>query len=377
MKILFVIHYCSPKINDNSFGPIYLGSIGHQVLVISSRHAKSLKGDVYAEEYESFDGCVFFRPYEEWTDMARYPIKQWLRVKSALDDFNPDVVIGFGEFNYKLPLLISKEYNIPYFLFMEYLKLNKIAPPIRGRTLLKKHFSSLHDFISSLFLRYLSKNVTAVMFSYFGDIKLINDVKALGINAHYVPWCTDVGSEDVVKVERESNVGLYIGALEEFKNSEELIKVIPLILDETDTEKFIVVGPGPYSNHIKDLVNNYGDRLEYIESIPRSEALKLIRTATYGFTPVKDCGLGFIGDCWGCGTPLIATHELDGFLNKGIDASVANTIDELPNLINELLRSESIWHKYHSNGVERYQSHYTAKAVGDKYLSIIDKYVDR
>ncbi|MFK5894473.1 MAG: glycosyltransferase [Pseudomonadota bacterium] len=375
MRILFVIHYCSPDINDNSFGPIYLGSVGHQVLVISSRHANSLKGDVYSEENEVVGGCTFYRPYQEWTDITRNPGKEWPKVKAALDDFNPEVVIGFGEFNYKLSLAIRKRYQIPYFLFMEYLRLEKIAAPIRGRTLLKRYIPFAHDLSSRFFLKYLAKKVTAVMFSYFGDQDQIQKLKEIGLNAYYVPWCTDVGGEDVI-VERRPKVGLYIGALEKFKNSEDLIKVIPYILEQTETEKFIVVGPGPFSADIKELQSKYGERLEYIESMPRQEALKLIRSVAYGFTPVSDCGLGFLGDCWGCGTPLITTHELDGFINKGKDASVANNIEDVPLLVKNLLDSPEVWKAYHSAGLKRYELNYTAKAVGDKYLEVMKKYMN-
>lgn len=373
MKILFVIHYCSPEINDNSFGPIYLSGIGHDVLVISSQHAKSLKGDVYAEEYETYKNCSFYRPYKEWTDITRTPFLEWDRVKIALDDFRPDVVVGFGEFNYKLSLAISKHYDIPYFLFMEYLRLGKIASPIRGRTFLKSYFPVVHDYISKIFLRYLAKKVSAIMFSYYGDKDQISNIKKLGADAYYVPWCTDVGvPEDIIL--REESLGLYIGALEKFKNSDELVAALPYILDKTDTKRFIVVGPGPYSADIKELQKKYVGRLEYIDSMPRKEALKLIRSATYGFTPVSDCGLGFIGDCWGCGTPIVATHELDGFFNNNVDALIAKDMDDIPVLIDSILSSKIIWKRLHAEGVKRYSSNYTAKAVGDMYLDVIRKH---
>ncbi len=374
MKILFVIHYCSPEINDNSFGPIYLASDGHDVLVISAQHAKSLKGDVYAPEYEQYKECKFYRPYEEWTDITRKPFIKWDQVKVSLDEFNPDVVVGFGEFNYKISKAISEHYKIPYFLFLEYLRLEKIAFPLRGRTFLKSYFPVVHDLFSKIFLRYLSKHVAAIMFSYFGDKDQVPLLKKMGVDAYYVPWCTDVG-ENHAEIDREEGLGLYIGALEKFKNSDELVAAIPYILDKTDTKKFIVVGPGPYSEDIKKLQAQYTGRLEYIESMPRNEALKLIRKATYGFTPVSDCGLGFIGDCWGCGTPIVATHELDGFLNADVDALIAINVNEVPDLINSVLSSPKVWSDLHNEGIKRYSSNYTAKAVGDMYLDVIKKHM--
>ncbi len=114
MRLLFVIHYCSPDVNDNALGPVYLGSAGHQVLVISSRHAKSLKGEVEAEEREIIGGAEFYRPYPEWLDITNKPWSRWDEVIKRVDEFKPDVVVGFGEFNYKLSLALSKRYAIPY-----------------------------------------------------------------------------------------------------------------------------------------------------------------------------------------------------------------------------------------------------------------------
>jgi glycosyltransferase involved in cell wall biosynthesis len=372
MRILFVIHYCSPETNDNAHGPIYLGSVGHEVLVISARHAKSLKGDVYAEEYEKIGDTTFYRPYKEWLDITRNPFCEWKSVQTALDKFRPEVVIGFGEFNYKLSLHISKHYQIPYLLYMEYLRLEKIAPPIRGRTFLRANFPAVSDFIARQFLKYLAQRVAGVMFAYFGDRDQVPGLRKLGVDAFYVPWCTDVGVRASRSFENNRH-GIYIGALEKFKSSDVLIEAIPIILDRTETERFTVVGPGPYSNQIRELQKKYGDRLAYIESVPREIALDLIQSAAYGFTPVTDCGLGFIGDCWGCGTPLVVTNDLDGFLHDDRDVSIADSIEDLPQVINPLLQDAAVWEKYHREGQQRYSMSLTAEAVGKKYLEVIER----
>jgi glycosyltransferase involved in cell wall biosynthesis len=168
-----------------------------------------------------------------------------------------------------------------------------------------------------------------------------------------------------------------LAALKLFKNAAELVTAIPLILEQTNTEQFIVIGPGEFAPIIKNMVLKYPTRLNYIESIPRKEAMQHLRSAGYGFTPVADCGLGFIGDCWGTGTPLITTHELDGFINKDIDALVADNVYDLPKTINSLLESDDLFGRMQCGGKERYLSNFTAQAVGEKYLQVIQDVLKR
>jgi glycosyltransferase involved in cell wall biosynthesis len=370
MNILFVFPYCAPETNSISGGPIYLASTGHNILVLTARHTKSFKGDVSSPEYEIVNGAEFYRPYVESKDICKQPFELWQTVEKKISEFQPDAVIGFGEFNYKLPLRISQTFGIRLFIFMEYLRPEKVAPPIRGRTFLLKYAPFLHNLASSIFLRYLAKRSAAIMFSYYGDQDRIGQIEKYGTHAYYVPWCTDVGTDDD-KIVRNRRTGIYIGSLEPYKNTAELIQAIPLILEHTDTEKFIVVGPGSYAEQIKMLCKRYGAKLEYIESVPRHEALQLIRSAGYGYSPVSDCGLGFIGDCWGTGTPLIMTHQLDGFIRKDVDTIIADGYRDLPRAINSLLSSTELPDRLRHEGLTRHSENYTGEAVGKRYMDII------
>jgi len=107
--------------------------------------------------------------------------------------------------------------------------------------------------------------------------------------------------------------------------------------------------------------------------VSRKEAMRLLRAAGYGYTPVTDCGLGFIGDCWGTGTPLITTNKLDGFLNKDIDTLIAENVYELPQTINSLLESDALFERMQHGGRKRYTANFTAQAVGEEYLKVLQE----
>jgi glycosyltransferase involved in cell wall biosynthesis len=220
----------------------------------------------------------------------------------------------------------------------------------------------------------LVNKCSAVIFSYFGDCPLISDLERYCPIVRYVPWIAEA-EYYLSEKKRDRNTGIYIGSLERFKNAAELVEAIPLILDRSDTECFIVIGPGKYALYIKQLAERYGQRLKYVESVPISDAMCMLQSAGYGYTPVTDCGLCFIGDCWGTGTPLITTHELDGFLHKNIDTLVADGIGNLPKTINTLLKSEDLYERMRQNGRERYLSNHTAQSVAEEYLKVLHEIV--
>lgn len=369
MNLVFIFPFCSPDVNSISGGPIYIGTTEHNVLIVTAQAANALKGDVTAPPSEFVGDTEFYRPYPHSRDIYADCKACRQDVDKKIRAFNPDIIIGFGEFNFRLPLRLSRELSLPLYLYMEYLRPEKIAIPLRGRSHLCKILPAVHDWLANRYLKYLTKNTEAIMYAYFGDKTLEKKIADYGGQAHYVPWCTEVGVPDEA-ITRKRKTGIYIGSLEGFKNSAELVKAIPVILDRTDTEQFIVVGPGSYAPQIKQLVEQYGERLIYIESVPREEAMRLICAAGYGYTPVTDCGLGFIGDCWGTGTPLIATHELEGFLEKGVDTIVADGYLDLPRVINALLASDNQFTHYQQHAKARYNKDYTAEAVGKKYLDI-------
>jgi glycosyltransferase involved in cell wall biosynthesis len=284
--------------------------------------------------------------------------------------FRPDAVVGFGEFNLRLPLRLSRRFGVPLVVYMEYLRPLKVSVPVRGAGRLRKVAPALYGVLSRLFIRRLARRCAAIMFAYYGDRDRMEAVARHGTRVTYVPWCSDVGREAEAG-DRNRAVGIYMGSLDPFKNAAELVKAIPIVLEGTETERFVVVGPGSYAEAVRDLARRFGDRVEYIPSLPRPDAIRRLWTAGYGYTPVTDCGLGFVGDCWGTGTPLVATHDLEGYLNPGVDALVARGCTELPAVIGSLLDSSRLYEACRREGRKRYEADLTAEAAAERYLEVL------
>lgn len=376
MRILFIFPYCSHEINSIAYGPIYLGSIGHQVLVITAQNANSLKGKVHSLKKETIGNTIFFRPYFHSRDIATNNPKYWPIAIKFIIDFDPEVIIGFGESNYKLSLKIKKNLKIPLLFFLEYINKYKPFPPIKGRKIIRNYFNSLYNLISKNYLRKIVRGSDAVMFSYFGDLAYTKKITKYGKKAFYVPWCNEIERTDQ-DYEKNLKTVIYIGSVTRFKNAGKLLEVIPKVLLNTSIEKFIVIGPGEFANEIKDLAKIYPGKLLYFESLPRKEALKLLASAGFGFTPVIDSGLGFIGDCWAVKTPLIALNSLNGFLNPDIDTIIINDIDNLPFTIEKLISNKLLYNKLQNEGYKRYFENFSARAVGEKYLDVINQVLNK
>jgi hypothetical protein len=215
MNIVFIFHYCSPKINDIASVPIWLGKKENRVLVISARHNNSLKGKVWAPRIEHIGNTIFYRPFKHAKNLKNWLGQNWREVCNELVRFRPDVIIQFGEANFRLPLVIARKFNIPLILFVEYLRLNKFALPFRGKGLIGKIWPSGNIWMTKVFRKWLMLKSSSVMFSYYGDCALIPEVERFCPIVRYVPWCTET-EENCGKKKRNRNVGIYIGSLEAF-----------------------------------------------------------------------------------------------------------------------------------------------------------------
>ena len=155
------------------------------------------------------------------------------------------------------------------------------------------------------------------------------------------------------------------------------IKTIPIILEKTPTKKFVVIGPGPIAKKILRLKNKFGERLEYIKSLPRADAISYLAKSFYSYTPTTDNGVGFIGDCWGAKTPLIATHSAGEFLEDRKDTLISKDVKSIYEVINELYDNDKLYDSLVEGGYKRYLRDHTAEAVGKQYLRIFEEAMQR
>ena len=94
----------------------------------------------------------------------------------------------------------------------------------------------------------------------------------------------------------------------------------------------------------------------------------------YAFTPVKEGGWGFLGDCWGTRTPLLMLNNV--FLSKTLDICVAKSKDELVEKINRLYEDPLFYQQMQDVGYNMYNIR-SADAVGDELFSILQRTLEQ
>jgi len=117
MKILFTAPFWSPEVNSISRAAIYLGNIGHNILIITSQSTDSLKGKVSAPPIEIIGNTEFYRPYADKIELTWHPRSRWNEIHKKVVEFAPDVIIGFGDPFFRLPLLIHSSIKVPLVMF--------------------------------------------------------------------------------------------------------------------------------------------------------------------------------------------------------------------------------------------------------------------
>ncbi|NOX08322.1 MAG: glycosyltransferase family 4 protein [Gammaproteobacteria bacterium] len=373
MNIVCIYPYLTIEYNSIAQAPLYVSEQGHNVLIITSRNVKGLKGSFSSPHDEQHGSMRFLRAYDTSTELRETPEVAWKEVEENLVNFKPDLIYCSGEFNIKLSRMIKDRFDIPMVLLVEYLSSYKLnLPYIKMRYYWHKlRLDGLLDIVRHFYLKKLFVGVDALMVVYHGDIRLFRKFERADLSIHYAPWCNHVDLIDNDQLQdKDRGIGIHMGGLEKFKNAQELLVAIPAILENTPTEKFIVVGPGYYAKNIREMAEQSDGKIEYIESLPRAEALQLLSKAYYAYTPAIDAGAGFIGDSWATHTPLVATHSVGGLLRRDEDALVADNVSGLCEEITRLYSDQALYQALQDKGFLRYKNDHSRDATGQHYINI-------
>jgi hypothetical protein len=120
---------------------------------------------------------------------------------------------------------------------------------------------------------------------------------------------------------------------------------------------------------VRHLHETTSGSVKYIQELPRVEALRLIASSYYAYTPVARGGWGFIGDCWSVRTPITMTHN-DNYVTNEVNAMVAEDYDSLIQNINRLYDEPELYKRLQTKGNEESEIR-SAELVGDKLYQIL------
>ncbi len=346
---------------------INLQNKGAKLAIITSK-SLGLKGKGSLQSYTNMNGIDVYRLYRNPTSLFVFPNS---KLKESIEigrKFKPDLIFCGLEFNMRLALKLQKYLQVPILLGVE--DAGRIKSGERPSSILKKFLLRLFGIPTGPeFWNWLCKNSSAVVTHHPRDRKSLHVLSGCNKPVYHLFWATYV-PEGISLPEKVIGRGVYVGSLYPFKNTQQFEHTLPRIIRETPTKEFIVVGPGPHARIIQKLEKETKGAVKYIPKLPRAEALRLIASSQYAYTPVNWGGWGFIGDCWSVNTPVVMTHN-DDYVENGVNAVVAKDEDDLISCINHLYENPQLQHNLQTHGYEESKKR-TADAVSKDFFSIFE-----
>ena len=367
MKILCLYPGMDIRVNDNAHALVYLARQGVSLCVICSKVC-GLKSFTPLPDYEEMAGIPVHRLYSDFPEQASHPTRHYDQVRDIAQRFKPDLIFCSQQFNMPIATRLKRAFDLPIVLLVEY--------AYDSSKLLKRKWhlglKCLASPVGDLYWRWLSQNTRAIVTSYVGDCQHINYLERYGTPIYYIPWCNHIPEEVAARDgTKDPGRAIYVGSLSPWKNTDEFLATLPIILAGTRVREFVIVGPGPGVDAVRLLQKQFGDRIRYTDSLPRIDALTLIQDSFFSYTPVKAGGWGFIGDSWGVMTPLIATHNEYELQDKK-DTLIVNRIQDIHLAIHQLYDSPELYRQLQEGGLDRYRRSHTAQSVGSSLLRVFE-----
>lgn len=355
LNILVLIPGISKEHNDNASLFVHLAKNDNKICVIAGR-SLALKGSGYLPEREEWDGVQIYRPYRDLYDAFRFPGKL-ISLTNVIREFRPHVIFCMQEMNMRSAIIARKLLgkSIPVVLLVE----------DAGRIASGEYYASLKARMALIamlrvtkghgFWNWLQGHTDAIITCQPNDVVNLNRLTRQ-VKVVFLPWCSELPSEFSPSQEKVRR-GIYVGSLHPKKNTAEFKQTIPEILENSPTDEFVVIGRGQDARIIEELRERFEDRLVHIPGVTRLDALRLISSSSYGYSPAKPPigAWGFTLDCWGVGTPLIVTHY-DGYVEPMRNAILSSPPD-VSDAVNGLLSNSELSRRLVMNGLETYRGH--------------------
>jgi glycosyltransferase involved in cell wall biosynthesis len=368
LKVICIYPGMAKEKNDNAFMLLRLQERGVNLSIVASS-SLGLKGKGRLASYENMDGISIYRLYWNLWEMLLFPTKHFHKILQLTKGLKPDLIFCCQEFNMRIALMLQKHFEVPIVLQVE------DAGRIYSGEAYSFKFNSLLGVIGlpsgQKFWPWLCSKACKVITCHPRDQQILKELSQFGATIHYVPWPTSIPTDFEPPSSKSKYRGVYVGSLNPFKNTQEFELSIPRILDATPTKEFVIVGPGSHAKIAKDLQKRTNGSVRYIRELPRNEALQLIASSYFAYTPVKKGGWGFIGDCWTVGTPVIMTHN-DYYVTNKMNALVANDINDLIHNINRLYNEPALYERLRKQGYRESEVR-SAKIVGDAFYDVFSK----
>lgn len=367
MKVLCIYPGLNKKVNDVAQLISYLSKKGVDLVIVTARSSGREKSAQPSAHYEVMDGAKIYRVYESFFQMVWFPEMFFQEVLELAKRFNPEVIFCSQEYNMRIAVKLRKRLGVPIVLLVE------IASDIasggsRGvaSSFLWQAFGIPYG---RAYWKWLSKWSESIITCDPRDQPILEQLSVSDTPVHYIPWCNQLPEDYSPAKERSASRATYVGSFSKFKNTDEFLLTIPILMNKTSTKEFVFVGGGRLGA-IDALRNRYGAHIKHAIGMTRTEALELLSSCTYAYTPVVKGGWGFIGDSWATRTPLIMTHN--NYCGQDMVDSIVVRPTEIDRGVNNILSNADIYRSLQENGFQHYLREHSANIVGDKLIGVLE-----
>ena len=181
-------------------------------------------------------------------------------------------------------------------------------------------------------------------------------------------------------IQKNDKVILYLGRVSREKNIEELLYYIPSYMEKHEDTKFVLIGDGPASSHLKNMVKGQAceDSILFLGEKPYDEVGKYYQLGDV-FVSASNSetqGLTFI-EAMASGLPVIAKEDkcLEGIMEEGENGYFFRNQEEFHHALDNILYSgkDMQYRKRAKETAYRFSTHMFASEILDVYEDVLSR----
>ncbi|MRN52177.1 glycosyltransferase family 4 protein [Paenibacillus monticola] len=378
MKILITTDTYSPIINGvvTSIKNLYkeLKANGHEVKIMTLSHTgvEMVDGDVY------YLKSIRIGVYPD----ARVKVPLYNKLIKEVIKWGPDVIHSQTEFSMmivskhisnKLKIPHMHTYHTLYENYLDYLFGGIINKNISAK-ITKRILSNLNIVIAA------TNKTKDTLLSYGID----RPIYVIPTGIELSKFQRKLSAEDKQKIMSELKISPddriigYVGRIAEEKNISEILMLLPDVIKKNKNVKLLIVGGGPYLDHLKDLVKtlHLEGNVIFTGMISADEVYKYYKISEIfvNASTSETQGLTFI-EALSSGCPVVCKYDacIDGVIVQGSNGYSYKEQDKFTSYINEILENPSLRQRMSVQAVikaNEYSSSIFANKVLDKYSSM-------
>ena len=320
-----------------------------------------LKGHVAALGHESGKNLEVFRLDVPLTSQTAID-----RMFALAGRERPDVVFCATSLNMHAAQQIRQRFSVPILLHDEFLSDGQLALP-RRQYLGVEALRPLAIWLRARRVMARTDGMACSNPKEF-DQKLRHP---LGGQVFYLPWPHPVPPDVRPAPERDPALGIYIGSISKPKGAANLERHVGALLTSDPHIRVRIIGPATDrlgEDALRALRKAWPDRVSYLKSCSRSEAMQQLASAHFVFSPGVSSNWGLIGDAWNAGTPVLSPSEHYD-LDDGENCLVCREAEDFVAAVRRLRGDGALWRRLSQGGSRTVRELHSVQSVAERLLA--------